>query len=273
MEIIFWGVRGTVPVSGNDVVKYGGRTPCASVVSSGGEIIIIDAGTGIKALGDHLMSKKINKPLQLHLFLTHFHLDHVMGLPFFAPLYSPEVMINFYAFASRKDIQKYLGGLMAGKYFPFEFNETLSTKEFQRIPREYVDVGGIQVSHHRLNHPQGSIALSLKEGVRKIVFATDTEHLEEKVDERLAAFAEGADVFVYDAMFTPEEYRASKQGWGHSTWLEGTKLAKEARVGELRLSHFNPRHSDKKIDRMISLARKEFPRTAGAREGLKIILK
>jgi ribonuclease BN (tRNA processing enzyme) len=161
---------------------------------------------------------------------------------------------------------------MGGRYFPLELGETPSKKVYKKIPEKEFHIGGASVSHCPLNHPQASVSYKLQEKEKKIVFATDTEHPEEGIDERLASFARGADIFIYDAMFTPEEYESSRQGWGHSTWLEGTKLAKEAGVRKLYLSHFNPDHSDKQIDEFISLAREKFPQTYGALEGLKISL-
>lgn len=273
MELTFWGVRGIVPVSGKETIKFGGHTSCASVLSSKGEMIIIDAGTGIKMLGDHLMNEKKDQSLRIHILFTHFHLDHIMGLPFFAPLYSPEAVITFYASSLPKETEGYLKRLMAGRYFPLELNETHSIKEFKKIPQENFIIGGIQVSHHLLNHPQSSIAFKLQEEQSDIVFATDTEHPEKGIDEGLASFAYAADFLIYDATYTPEEYNSGKRGWGHSTWLEGVKLARKAKVRELCLSHFNPNYSDNKIDRIISLARKEFNSTEGAMEGLKKIFR
>ena len=272
MEVTFWGVRGTVPVSGMKVNKYGGHTLCASVVSSEKEMIIIDAGTGIRKLGEFLVKKKKKNPLNIHLLLTHFHLDHIMGLPFFSPLYLPDSVITFHAPGSLEETKRYLKGLMAGRYFPLDWNGTESEKIFREIPDECFSVGGIRISHYPLNHPQGALAFSLEKDGRKVVFATDTEHPERGIDDRLAHFAQGANFFIYDATFTPEEYNSSKRGWGHSTWLEGTRLARAANVARLYLSHFNPSHSDSLIDEMISLAQKEFPLTEGAREGLKEVL-
>lgn len=271
MELTFWGVRGTFPVSGPWVNKYGGHTSCASVVSSQGAIIVIDAGTGIRKLGDKLRGERKNEPLQVCLLLTHFHLDHIMGLPFFAPLYSSQSSLIIYAPASPEETEKYLSNLMAGRYFPFEFGETQSQKIFKEIPEGEFEVGGIQISHIPLNHPQNSLSYSLGEMEKNIVFATDTEHPIQGIDEKLVAFVKGADLFIYDATFTPEEYESGKRGWGHSTWLEGTKIAREAKVKELCLSHFNPSHTDSQIDGIISAARKEFSNSEGASEGLKKI--
>lgn len=271
MELTFWGVRGTVPVSGKDITKYGGHTPCASVISSEGGIIIIDAGTGIRKLGDMIISEKRSEPTPIHLLLTHFHLDHIIGLPFFAPLYSSLASITFYAPASPENTEKYLSGIMSERYFPFELMNTKSKKIFKKLPDGNFTIGEIQVSHIPLNHPHGCVSYSLCEGDRSVIFATDTEHPENGMDEELVSFATGANFLIYDATYTPEEYESGKRGWGHSTWLEGTRVAREAKVKELYLSHFNPNHPDKRIDGIVSSARKEFPNSEGAKEGLKKI--
>jgi len=271
MELLFWGVRGTVPVSGKETNKYGGHTPCASVISSEGEIIIIDAGTGIKRLGDRIISEKRNESIPIHLLLTHFHLDHITGLPFFAPLYSSKAHITVYAPSSPENTERYLSGLMAGRYFPFKFGDTESKKIFKKIPDEDFAIGEIQISHIPLNHPQGCVSYCLREGDKNVIFATDTEHPENGIDEKLVSFATAAALFIYDATYTPEEFESGKRGWGHSTWLEGTKLAREAEVKELCLSHFNPDHPDSQVDGIVSSARREFPNSEGAREGLKKI--
>jgi len=272
MELEFLGVRGSLPVSGDDRNKYGGHTLCACLKTSDGECIIIDAGTGIWKFGDIFANQGEEKPQNIHLLLTHFHLDHITGLPFFAPLYSPKTILNFYAAYSPEETEEYLNGLMAGRYFPLEFKETPSKKIFKKIPENNFPIGGTHIFHCPLNHPQGSVSYKIQEKGKTIVFATDTEHPKKGTNQKLVSFAREADILVYDAMFTPEEYESGRQGWGHSTWLEGTKTAEEAKVRTLYLSHFNPDHSDKKIDTIISLARERFPQTFGAMEGHKKIL-
>ncbi len=272
MKLELLGVRGSTPVCGKDKNKYGGCSPSACLSLSAGEWIVVDAGTGIKKLGDRLARKMREKPLQIHILLTHFHLDHIIGLPFFIPLYLPKATLNFYADSSGELIRKHLSGLMAGRYFPLNLRETLSKKIFKKIPEKKFEIGGLEVSCCPLRHPQGSLSYKIKDSKKQIVFATDTEHPKNGLDERLVDFARGADILIYDAMFTPEEYDSGRQGWGHSTWLAATKVAKAADVRNLYFSHFNPDHSDKKIDRIISLARQEFANTFGAREGMKLSL-
>jgi ribonuclease BN (tRNA processing enzyme) len=254
MELEFWGVRGSVPVS------------CTVIRSAAGGFLIVDAGTGIRRLGEKILVESRGARLRLDILLTHFHLDHVIGLPFFVPLYSPQTVITFTSSAAPKETERYLGGLQAGRYFPISFKESGSRKVFRKLDETEKRMSGLKVSSCPLIHPQGNVAYRIEEDGRSVVLATDTEPPEAGLDERLAAFIQGATYFIYDAMFTPKEY-STRQGWGHSTWLEGTKLARKAGVRNLVLSHLNPDHDDRQVTEIVRLAKKEFPRTMAAREG------
>jgi phosphoribosyl 1,2-cyclic phosphodiesterase len=273
MEFEFWGVRGTHPVSARDVSRYGGNTPSATVVSQTGDLIIVDAGTGIINLGRKLVREPGPKKRHIHLLLTHFHLDHIIGLPYFEPLYDRNMTVTFYSEAEPEEAERLLAGVMAGRYFPVDFPDLGAAKHFKKIPPGKFEVGGLAVSHLPLNHPQGCVAYKIEEGGQSVVFATDTEHPLKGLDLTLVSFAQGVGHFIYDATFTPEDYETGKRGWGHSTWLEGTKLAREACVGTLYLSHLNPEYPDKTIDELARLARERFPRTRAAREGFKKALR
>ncbi|MGZ5438746.1 MAG: MBL fold metallo-hydrolase [Candidatus Aminicenantales bacterium] len=269
MEVTIWGARGTFPSPRKDTVCYGGHTCCLSLRTAAGEYIVVDSGTGIRDLGERIMAEAEeagNGPVRIHLLLTHFHLDHIMGFPFFQPLFSPRATVFVYAPVAPEETRKHLAGLMAGRYFPVRLDETRSTKVFLECEPGLV-IGGVGISSCPLVHPQGSVAYRLESGGRSVVSATDTEHPEKGIDERLAAFAAGATRLIYDAMFTPEEYAAAKKGWGHSTWLAATELAAGARVGGLIMSHYNPDHSDEMVDRLLAAARRIFPRAEAARQG------
>ncbi len=166
----------------------------------------------------------------------------------------------------------YLGGLVTGKYFPVELFETKSRKVYREVPGDGLFLGGVKVSSHRLCHPQGSLAYRFDEGGKSIVFATDTEHPEDELDHELAEFAADASHFVCDATFTPDEYANGKRGWGHSTWLEGTRLAAAAGARDLLLSHLNPDHGDDLVDGLAASAREHFARTSAARQGLRLFV-
>jgi phosphoribosyl 1,2-cyclic phosphodiesterase len=269
MDQKFWGVRGTFPTPDIDRARYGGHTTCSSLRVGPDAYIVLDAGTGLRDLGERIMSDSRGRDFHVDLLLTHFHLDHIMGFPFFAPLYSPRATITVHTPGDPHDTEAALAGLMAGRYFPVKLAGTPARKEFRDL-EPGLTIGGVRVSSCPLRHPQGSVAYRLEAGAPSLVLATDTEHPESGVDERLAAFAEGADWLVYDAMFTPAEYEVGKKGWGHSTWLAGTRLASAARVGSLVLSHFNPSHADRDVDGILEAARERFPRTLAAAQGLEL---
>jgi phosphoribosyl 1,2-cyclic phosphodiesterase len=269
MELEFWGVRGTAPAPGAAWARYGGHTMCSSVRVGPGEYIVIDAGTGLRELGDRIMAEGDERDIRVDLLLTHFHLDHITGFPVFAPLFSPRTSLVVHSPAGGRDTESALAGLMACPYFPLELGRTAARKEFRGFAPGTFN-GGIKITSCPLHHPQGSVAYRLEAGPTSLVLATDTEHPETGIDERLAAFARGAEYLVYDAMFTPAEYEAGKKGWGHSTWLAGTALAAGAGAGHLVLAHLNPAHTDDAVDRIVGAARERFPATLAAAQGLKL---
>jgi phosphoribosyl 1,2-cyclic phosphodiesterase len=268
MRIEFFGVRGTVPSTAAAGTDFGRNTACVAVTSPSGDLLVLDAGTGLKALGDRLAGPGEKTRRRIHLLLTHFHFDHIQGLPFFAPLDSAGTETFIYSGIAPRALRRTLVRFLAPPFFPAAFADTASPKRFFRIGAEPVEVGGLAVTSCPLRHPQACVSYRLQENGEALVFATDTEHPPSGFDERLAAFARGARWLVYDAMYTPEEYEAGRRGWGHSTWAAGVALARAAEVGRLLLFHLNPDYSDADLRRLEALAQKEFPRTVCAREGL-----
>ncbi len=268
MQLEFFGVRGTFPTPDGDRARYGGHTTCSALRLGPDRYLVIDAGTGLRPLGERIMKEAGDGEIRVDLLLTHFHLDHVLGLPFFAPLYSPRTVLAVHAPGDPEAARQAVAGLMATPYFPVGFEATAARKEFLESGAEMIE--SVRIASCPLDHPQGSVAYRLQTAEGVLVHATDTEHPASGLDGRLAALADGATWLIYDAMFTPEEYAAGKRGWGHSTWLAGATLAKAARAKTLVLAHFNPSHTDADVDRLLREARERFPRTIAAAPGLRL---
>jgi len=243
-------------------------------VRVGREILILDCGTGIRLLG-HALCREFGKhPIRAQIFLSHYHWDHIQGIPFFTPLYRPSDSFVFHSFRSPEaDVQQALEYQMNNPYFPVDMQAMRARRRFVHIDEQAFRLGKLRIATRRLNHPQGCLGLRAELNGKVFVYATDTEPGDPRGDQNVRVLAEGADVLIYDAQYTPQEYRTGKQNWGHSTWEEGVKIAREAKVKKLILFHHDPDHNDKHIDSIVREAKKHFAATVGAREGLTIHLK
>jgi len=265
MEVRIWGARGSVPTPAAENLRVGGNTACVEVKVASGESFIFDAGTGIRNLGlAHAMHAQQQR--DLHIFLTHFHWDHLQGLPFFTPLYSAENTITFHSACSAEHLRNVLSGQMTNPYFPVRFDLLAAKMNFEQIEGAPVRFGNVEIASFKLHHPGGACGYTIDTGGSRVVYATDHEHGYASADARLMAAARGADVLIYDAQFTPVEYPTHK-GWGHSTWLEATRVAAVAGVKQLVLFHHDPGHTDDAMLSILDQARKEFPNTSLAIEG------
>ncbi len=266
MLVKFWGVRGALPTPDPWNAGVGGNTPCLQVELDSGETLIFDAGSGARQLGATLLSAAEGRPLNLHLFLTHFHWDHIQGLPFFAPLYSPDHSITIYAASAPERTSKILEAQMAPPYYPIRLSTLPAARRFVCVAGRELHFGTTRVTNFPLHHPQGSVGYRLDCRRRSFVFATDHEHGDPECDASLVRAAVGADVLVCDAQYTPEEYEQHR-GWGHTHWLHATEVARRAGVGRLILFHHHPTHDDVALERILAEARCEFPATDLAVEG------
>ena len=272
MLVRFWGVRGSIPTPSAATHKYGGNTSCLEVRTAGGQLLIFDAGSGIRALGRSLLQETPPEGHRIMLFLTHYHWDHIQGFPFFEPMYAPQNYVYLHGFQSANvSVERAMGEQMANPYFPVNMGVMRATRHFYTIGEETLQVGDARVTTRFLNHPQGCLGYRIEDADRVLVYATDNEHGDELGDRNVRALAENADVLIYDAQYTPEEY-PSKVGWGHSTWEQGALIAKEVGVKELILFHHDPDHTDFFLDSMVQDARKIFPNTHAARERMEIDL-
>jgi phosphoribosyl 1,2-cyclic phosphodiesterase len=271
MSVRFWGVRGSLPSPGPDTVIVGGNTPCVEV-EAGGTRLILDAGSGMRALGDSLLARGQHK--QTTLLLSHVHWDHVMGLPFFTPIYMPGCELQVYSGSNGEPMRSLLRRQMSAPMFPIDLERVGARLAFAELgDNERRQIGDITVETALLNHPDPVHAFRLEFGGRSVVYATDTEHYS-CVDPRLKRLARGADLLIYDAQYTPEEYAGEvgppRVGWGHSTYAAGAELAEAAGVQNLALFHHDPRRTDEQVATIVRRAQALFPSTVAAREGLTL---
>ncbi len=268
LALTFWGVRGSIPTPIAANLGHGGNTACLSI-DCGDAILILDAGSGIRELGRHLLT--LPSLPEIHLLFTHFHWDHIQGLPFFDPLFHTEARITLYSFHTPADLRAILAGQMTAPYFPVDFEQVTGHLQFRQIQNTTTTLAGLTVQCFDLHHPQRSQGYRIRNASHSVVIATDHEHGDPDADARLNAIAQGADLLVYDAQYTPLEYE-KRHGWGHSTWRDAVTVAREAGIPQVVLFHHDPAHDDDALDLILAEARAEFPATYSAREGMTLRL-
>jgi phosphoribosyl 1,2-cyclic phosphodiesterase len=264
----FWGVRGTVPCPGPDTVRYGGNTPCVEVMC-GRERLIFDAGTGIRALGGSLAAEE---GLNSHIFLTHTHMDHITGFPFFRPAYSARNTFQVWAghlAASNGSIRGVLSAIMSSPIFPVPLRIMHACMAFHDFNAGDTlnPLPGIVLRTAPLNHPNGATAYRIDYDGRSICYVTDTEHRDGELDNIIIELIAGSQLVIYDSTYTEEEYPRYR-GWGHSTWNEGAKLCDAAGAGKLVAFHHDPDHDDTDLDRIADAMDLARPGSIVASEGL-----
>lgn len=273
MKIKFWGVRGSTPTPERRNSRYGGNTTCVEVRLANGTLIILDCGSGMRSLGKSLLREFGEHPIHGYVFMTHFHWDHIQGIPFFPPLYKKGNAFLFHSVLRKGlELKGAVEGQMVNPYFPVDMSAMGAVRHFFDLDERPIDLNGAIISSAALNHPQECVAYRIDAEGSSFVFATDTEPGSFFHDRAIREFASGADVLVYDAQYTPEQLIGDKRGWGHSCWLEGTRIARECNVRQLILTHHDPDNDDTFVDGMVEKARQEFPRVTGGAEGLEFIL-
>jgi phosphoribosyl 1,2-cyclic phosphodiesterase len=279
MEVVFWGVRGSIPTPGRETIRYGGNTMCLAVeFADSGRLIVIDAGSGIRRLGDELLRRRGPRSgLRLDLLLTHTHLDHILGLPFFRPLYEKETRITLYGpvISPAERLEDVIGAQLSYRYFPVRQIELAAEIAYIDLREGRYDLGdGIQLSAAYLNHPLLCMGYRIDYRGRSFCTAFDTEPFRnlfitdaahpdfdaaiaaegaaaaEEAGRRMKSFFAQADLLVHDGQFTEEEYRAGRAGWGHSSIEHALGFARACGARRVALVHHDPMRSDAEMDQL-----------------------
>ncbi len=288
----FWGVRGSYPTPGSHTLRHGGNTSCVEV-QAGTHTLIFDAGSGIIRLGDKLL-RGMNGTTHLALFFTHAHGDHLVGFPFFAPLFDARTDIHLFGpHLAGQNIEQIVTPMMSPPYFPVDVRKLPSQRTFHTVTDDlcvvwYPDngeplVNGVQngrraneevcvMAKFTHSHPlNGAVVYRVEYAGRRVVYATDVEW-RNGCESEFLAFVEGADLLIHDAQYTVDDYRQGKHGFGHSTVEMAVEAAQAAHVKELILFHHEPTYNDNQLDAMEETARARFAHTRSAYEGMEIDL-
>lgn len=265
----FWGVRGSIACAGESYSEFGGNTPCLEI-RCGASVLVFDAGSGIRPLGGALVGE--NCP-RVDLFFSHCHYDHICGLPFFAPLFRPQTAVNIWSGHHEDGMttQGMIDAFMRPPFFPVGpevFKADVTYHDFR--PGDVLAPGeGVRVSTTSLNHPNGCVGYRIEYAGRTICYVTDTEHEQGKTDDKVVALIRDADIVIYDAAYTSEEF-GHCLGWGHSTWEEGARLCDLANVGRYVVFHHCPGHDDRFMAGLADDLEHSRAGSLVAREGLML---
>ena len=270
MSVRFWGVRGSIPCPGPNTVRYGGNTSCVEV-RCGDHRLVFDAGSGLRMLGNALDDEA--PTVDVDLFLSHCHIDHLIGLPFFTPAFTPGSRLRLWAgnLKPAGGIKDTVRKLMSYPLFPIEIEAASGKIDFTDFtPGDVLNPKpGIKVLTAALNHPGGATGYRVEFDGRAIAYITDTELSGAEIDPGLLALVRDAALVIIDTTYTDEEL-PEHVGWGHSSWQQAVRLANEAGARTLCLFHHDPEHDDNEMDRIGAAAAKARPGTLVAREGLSI---
>ena len=268
----FWGVRGSIAAPGPATARYGGNTSSIEV-RCGERLIVLDGGTGMRYLGNRLIAET---PVDADIFVTHTHFDHVCGLPFFKPFFQAQNCFRLWAghLGAGMTFHRMLREFMAAPLFPVPpevFKAKMEYRDFKGGDT-LAPAPGIVVRTAALNHPDGATGYRIEYGGKSLCYVTDTEHVPGQLDRAVLALIAGADLVIYDSMYTDEEYAKSYVGWGHSTGQEGVRLCKSAGVKKLVVFHHDPDHDDERLDAIGREVEAAMPGALMAREGLTLQL-
>ncbi|NMB99082.1 MAG: MBL fold metallo-hydrolase [Thermoanaerobaculaceae bacterium] len=265
MKVYVWGARGSVPCFSKKKSHFGTNTPCVEVKFSKTERIILDAGTGLVSMGNSIFEKTNPREESLNILLSHFHWDHIQGLPFFKPVFQKEASINIYG---KEEIEKVFSSQMITPFYPVPFGNLPAKINAVHLDSP-LNLLNSKITPFQLNHPQGCIGYRIERDNKVLVYATDTEPDGGKLDEILLEHSKGADLLIMDSNNTIEEAK-SRKGWGHSTWVDCVNIAKKANVKKLLLFHHDPFHDDNLVFEKEAEAQRQFRNSFCAFEDMQI---
>jgi phosphoribosyl 1,2-cyclic phosphodiesterase len=257
MLVRCWGARGSIPVSGREYLRYGGDTPCIEVRTRDDRIVIIDAGSGIRRLGNRLVAEKRN---DFTMLFTHAHWDHIMGFPFFKPIYRHGTRISLFGCPfAQASVREIISCIMAPPNFPVPFDNITADIRYHEACQTTFQLGGLTITPIAISHPNQGMGYRFEEDGKSFVFLTDNEltyrHPGGLAYEDYTAFAKGADLLIHDAEYRPRDYRLTRT-WGHSVYTDALRLALDAGVGRLGLFHHNQERTDDAVDEMVADCRR-----------------
>ena len=271
MNVRFWGVRGSIAVSGGSFLRTGGNTTCIELEHEGSRLVL-DGGTGLQALGSALIAEH-GPSTELTVLFSHVHWDHIQGVPFFGPAFHPDSRI---VFAGGPGVEEALVRQMRPPTFPVGIETLQARLDFVELPpRQTLRIDPFTVHVEAMSHPDGILIYRIEAGERSVVFATDIEH-GDTLDRRLLDLSCGADLLIHDAQYTEGEYRGltgpSRRGWGHSSWEQAVEAGRAAGVDRLALFHHDPTRTDPQVAMIESVAAQRLCGTFAAREGCRVAL-
>lgn len=278
VRLKFWGVRGSIPTPGPQTVRFGGNTSCVEVRADG-QIVILDAGTGLRPLGIALGAEFRERPQELTMLITHTHSDHIQGFPFFGPAYQSQNQIRVLGYeVARRGLQEVLALQMETPFFPVPLSEMPGNIVFEDLKETSFQIGPIHVTACRTNHPGTCSGYRLDTSGGSICYIPDHETIVSPSDSKAGAVTkmiQDADLVILDSQYTQEEYR-EHEGWGHGCMDDVIQVARDAHVKRLYMFHHDPSHDDEFLDKMLQRARRlamgSGMRVESAREGEQVML-